>query len=735
MNRPRPTVLIAAASAALVTGCGLLGGDEDAGPSGLDGSSSVDAGVGTDGSLGCSYRIGDGGCSDTTPPQIAPPALAQAEMRDLYVGVAADGPCPQLSLEASASWVESTPLLDACQRDEAGRPDCYPENPYGADRQDDYPQLGKFCLYRREQGDADLTFEPNPNFLIDPVPDLHVMATMPPTIDKPSDVSGVRLMESYLAQVEAPFDPLPEMLNEPPGNVRVAVLDSTSEGAYDSRYLPSLHGGGMRMLIERLACPSGVPEDGRPCVEVVNYLALQMLSHTESGRPRAGFTGTMGQLAEQILQALADWRARKLEAPEEDLKLILNLSIGWDPIWGGNYGATPGRDLTPPALLVHAALTTAVCQGAIVFAAAGNATWGPEPSAGPMYPAAWERQAAPPTCGGNEGLPLVTAVGAVDALDEPLANNRRRGRPRLVAPGRLATINDWAIAPPYAPDDSRPWFGPFTGTSAPTAVASAAAALVWAYNPEQRPMDVLDLLYRYSFAIRLVDGTMVHSDFQLGNEAHPVHRIAVLHAAKCACGVRCDGGQECQFNIEPPNLNQHPPPQIRADLPAIDALPALVPTAGNVYTAAPQIVPHTVEVCGGRVVHAYNHDPLQWPCPSLQVHDARLAPFVDPQPKINPCVLCLLVEDRLYVEINQGISGPLTQPRLVLWEKAGSSLVTTKAYVLNQELAGLSPGSVRKVVMPSVSYDPTHVAAATLEFYIPGTAEVTTVGDVFVVEP
>ena len=168
----------------------------------------------------------------------------------------------------------------------------------------------------------------------------------------------------------------------------------------------------------------------------------------------------------------------------------MNLSLGWDPALGGLE--TPDSDIPAPALAVRTALEHAVCEGALVIAAAGNRSGGPTEETGPLLPAAWEERAGPtrarcealgvttrdqnfPLPGQLAYRPLVFAAGGVRADDSPLFNSREGSEPRLVAFG------DHVKVPAPGAQEGPLWTGLLTGTSVSAAVVSASVAAAWYY--------------------------------------------------------------------------------------------------------------------------------------------------------------------------------------------------------------------------------------------------------------
>ncbi|NVB40382.1 S8 family serine peptidase [Pseudenhygromyxa sp. WMMC2535] len=187
-----------------------------------------------------------------------------------------------------------------------------------------------------------------------------------------------------------------------------------------------------------------------------------------------GWASEVGVAVEQARRA---WQA---SAPNS--KLVINLSLAWE-----RYAADPSAINSPT---VYRALRRASCDGALIIAASGNESPYACPR-GPMEPAVWETLARPTqqecvaefgaqsfdaghfggrwlACGANEYCPLVHSIGAVDELDDDLANYREGSRPRLATLGFSAQVDS---------------DGPMSGTSVSAAIASGAAARLWSHAP------------------------------------------------------------------------------------------------------------------------------------------------------------------------------------------------------------------------------------------------------------
>jgi hypothetical protein len=306
--------------------------------------------------------------------------------------------------------------------------------------------------------------------------------------------------------------------------IEIAVADTISaEVGATGRTPVHIHGQVVGAIIADIACPERHPN----CVANVRHtLAMPRRDgHSAPDWVEGGVRGTRGDVALAIYAAVEGWRERWLDNPAAPARLVLNLSLGWEP-------APP--ELAPSQAL-QAALRFASCNGVLIFASAGNDTRGRSNRNGPLEPARFETVPAPnaaecqalgfvplaeheyPVFDENQ-KPLVWAVGGVDANDQPLLDARSESMPRLVSPAldglAMAANGELTRA--------------LTGSSIAAAVASGTAALIWSYRPELRPDQIVDIIYH--------SGWDTHQVAHFGLEGQrTIHRVSVCAALARTC--------------------------------------------------------------------------------------------------------------------------------------------------------------------------------------------------------
>jgi hypothetical protein len=277
----------------------------------------------------------------------------------------------------------------------------------------------------------------------------------------------------------------------------IAVVDATPFGLVKSD--TTGHGFGVSRVIGNLACDDA---DSPECERRVRpYLALPYVQVTPKEwkiDPNGGSIGYFHDLFRAFRTALDE------RAPGQNL--IINLSLGWDPI-KSDRNAREAR-------IMHRLLQRAYCEGVLVVAAAGNITG----SEGALLPAAMEAYPPPRDDAECAALgfkvppkakdafhsrlrpkgykPLLHSVAAVDIFDQRLPIVRPWGHPRLAAYGMAVT------APAPGKTDTG-FTTPMTGTSMSAAIVSGIAGAIWRARPNLSAADVMAIVYEGG---RLLDG-------------------------------------------------------------------------------------------------------------------------------------------------------------------------------------------------------------------------------------
>lgn len=553
----------------------------------------------------------------------------------------------------------------------------------------------------------------------------------------------------YRRQVDA-MSRLPQRAAAP-APIRVAVVDSVVDGESESgigvgRFQ---HGRAVSLAIKELACP--VRRGDRPgCVvpTISHHLGLPRTSPDEVDFEGGGYFGYLTELADAIEDAIRAWQHHLRELPEGDnrrqTRLVINLSVGWDPALGGLL--QPGDDpslLPTPIYTIYRAITVARCSGALVVAAAGNKTFGPRPGHGPLLPAAWGSLPAPDreTCRNlrhvvrQPGLrvrpaddalydPLVLPVAALGPDDRPLFNFREGTLTPVMAPGDHAVVwdpeqaDDWDpradedIANPerpvIGPDDAAPLpgngaSGIYSGSSMAAATVSGVAAAIWGYAPELSAGEVVDVLRANGVDIG-VEGAAVPADVCAEPPCIPARRVRLCAALRQVCAqpgghdacplepIRCRSDQD-----DGPISDGRVPLRDGARRFLADELPNVIEASGRRLGDEP------TPGCGDRLLWTLA-DAEDRACPDVAWPASRAVPWAGPQPDDDPCSVCAFFDGTLYLGINDDLGAVLAaggEPTVLeaatLTLFRGAEAESIKLSGLAPELAALSPGDVAKI--------------------------------------
>ncbi|WP_437935123.1 S8 family serine peptidase [Sorangium sp. So ce341] len=419
-----------------------------------------------------------------------------------------------------------------------------------------------------------------------------------------------------------------------PHPVQIAILDTSPDslGGSDIPLGTDSHGYTMGWIAREMAC--GAPPSGAssPCAAMVTtHLALPHNTN-ERTSGNGGSFGTPAELAVAIHSAVEAWKLHPPPRPD----LILNLSLGWQKEVDRRSGGVDGDGAAAPANAVFDELRHAACHGALIVAAAGNEPGGTAVQPGPTYPAHWQDAPAPTRSEcerdlgviasaplASEGNPpgvvpepsLVVAVGGANHVGMPMYATRPGSVGRLVAPALHGAAGDPADPPVAA----------LTGTSVSAAVASGAAALLWAHRPDLNPTAVVAHLYSTGVPIDIDPALRMQPYVAHATEVREVDRCNVARGAVASCsGEGCPEAPTCS------PWSRH-----------LGIIPPPLEVAGDIeswlsrFTASSQAAPHDD--------------------PPTTHQDILTAPRVYPQPEIPPCgSACVLVLDKahLYVSID-----------------------------------------------------------------------------------
>lgn len=487
------------------------------------------------------------------------------------------------------------------------------------------------------------------------------------------------LEQSFREQVSR-IDTLPAG-GAPIRPVRIDVVDTSTVVAIAGS-VPgsgeSLHGRAMGLIIEHLACPGGAC-----AAEVAHSLALPLDRAPGGGLERdyrnGGLIGSYGDISRAIFGAVSRWKQH-----QPGRGLIINLSVGWSPVYGGDFTGS-FTNLSPAVRSVYEAISHAVCEGALVIAASGNAGGGPLPPSGPIYPARWETRPRPtlvecaefsdapvriaPTGAvpGQIYQPLLFSASGLDGSDQVLANAPASSRARIAAPASHVTVAD----PTHVHTRV------MTGSSVAAAVTSAAAAVVWAYHPGLAPVEVMQLVYAAGAPLS------VAADYCQGAYCGGSRRVSICAALRGSCALL--GGAYCPASVV-----------CDARSASETALPPPPDLTGLIYSAtASASVAHGWRVptpCNAVVLSSSSSGPEN-PCPAEQLFSMSRAPWADPQPDADPCPDCLCMEYRAILEISSDFEGTLSSPTLTFKTMAGDFIKLD----LSPEVPEMRPGEIYEI--------------------------------------
>lgn len=546
-------------------------------------------------------------------------------------------------------------------------------------------ELAKYCVYdwTEETSPPVVTRLPRAGF---PAPSdwLESDCEVVSTYGHPYETRNAASLETaFLEQVE--FEIGPPTTNTP---TKVVVVDTAVDGPFpNGADGVDDHGRAMATVIRKLACPAGVA----PCLATVSTQLAMPLVRTPHGlranRAHGGFLGRPSDIAAAIHRGLH----HALVTPGAN-RVVINLSLGWEPPWGGALSPSGVSGLPAPVQMVFWAITEARCEGAIVVAAAGNAAGGPDADSGFVYPAGWETQPKPdvPTClafGGGPPpsgratyLPLVYAAGAVDGRDQILMNSRPDGASRLLAPSDHVVVSD---GPGYTSAS-------YTGTSVSAAVASAMAAMMWTYRTGLSADEVMEEVYQAAVDLS------VPADVCLSSPCATVRRLSACRTLERACvAPRCAGAVPCGA----------PNPGRDARARGFDLSYPQVSTTTSTGTTNE----HAPFAPCSNVVFSAGSGVPENPCPFNQYYTSYAVRYATPQPHPIGCKHCVLKNSVLYIGVSDELDAPVSDPVITIVTESGQ-----KYGIKLDNVDVLLPGETAVV---EVDYELTDdVAKGTIEF-------------------
>jgi hypothetical protein len=450
-----------------------------------------------------------------------------------------------------------------------------------------------------------------------------------------------------------------------PFKTRIAFPDTSPEET--SGLIPDgrmAHGSILGWLARELSSSPGLAPV--TASHVTTGIALPQVDNDKEDLLQGGYFGTRGQLAEAIYRVTAAWRAKAEDPTNPQPRLVVNLSVGWEPTDGCSK-ATGATSLQVPARAVFEAITHANCMGAAVIAAAGNYpgkdAWGKKVTVPdePVCPAAWAQLPAPTldkcqTFMGNSKydgmyvpfqLPVPARSVPADGIDNPLLfavggvdfGRRRIDETRANAFPKHAAIATHASAAP-AGKDLPP---SITGTSVASAVVSAIAGTAWAYRPELTAPELMNVVYW--------TGQSIGQNSSFGTTTPTQVRAASLcHTLRVVCA---------------PNAQGQVPPACPSQL-LTCSYPKPSPDANPPLPARQIDLLEDLFKLSTRIDVNVGPDLLGNPAPNESFPAACVPPWVYPQPIRPPCGACAFKLNRdlgipaLDVLIDSGFDGTLS---------------------------------------------------------------------------
>ncbi len=336
------------------------------------------------------------------------------------------------------------------------------------------------------------------------------------------------------------------------------------------------HGWTVLALIDDLTSVVFGPDGTQPTklANVDAELALPSVDHDNIDQDNGGFFGRQFHLANALCSAIDDWEAWKERRENEEPGVtvpgpVVVMALGSLPVEGEQCDSDEVIKKSSIATrVVYAAMQHAACHGAALVAAAGNDPNGQNASVpgcdevdGPTCPGAMSKIPMPtptdceniygemedpktgktidPYDAGKYHLyqgpldnPLVHLISAVEPSGVLIAATRKGSVSKLAAIGTLGV----------AQDANGQWHTALTGTSVATAVAAAAFANLFAFQPNLTPAEAANTLYESA----LEPEAKQYADDGSGAS---VRMISICKALEIA--LKMTGNLGCQDKVDP----------------------------------------------------------------------------------------------------------------------------------------------------------------------------------------
>ncbi len=433
----------------------------------------------------------------------------------------------------------------------------------------------------------------------------------------------------------------------------VAVVDTVGFTQGTTSYtsaLPRLrHGLSVAGMIRGVRCP----HDDKMCVEKLFHTQAFPYNRPDPNtNPNGGVLGSQGSLAQAIAAAILHWQQTKKKNP----KLVVNLSVAWDPKYGGalpnshmkllsgNGGNVPG-----PVQAVHAAIAWGACQDVLFVAASGNHEGDSCTDTGMMAPASWSTLLPPSqvqcmlhfgTQGAGHNGELVYAVGGLDYQARPISKTRADSMPARAAVGFMGVGRTRAGGKT----------GNWTGTSVATATVSAIAARLWTHAPQLSSHQIMAVIDNSGWK---------HSKQQ------PAKLITAYRAQKALCSsVGCTNPyQSPQLGNAQSNTDGY-----------FSQWATGLPTNFSISNSTPNCKDTTVSCGSQSIVRTQCDDTVS--SPNMIHSSALVEPWIRPQPEIPVCPVCPTTNGNLTLTLDPdyGLSYPLTDPVFAYTRASGQQV-------------------------------------------------------------